>query len=255
MTDCSARPAFGILLIGDEMLSGKRVDKHMPKVIELLKARGLSLSWARFVGDDPSMLETDLTQTLATNDVVFSFGGIGATPDDRTRQCAAAAAGVSLESNAEGRALLEAKFEGEVSDSRMKMVEWPVGATVIPNPVNNVPGFSFGHHHFVPGFPNMAWPMVEWVLDNYYAQHHSESEVEYLVEVLDTPESALVGLMEQIMEAHPDVRVACLPSSDGSRAIEFGVRGQMDAVKVAFEALNTALSQADVPTGYRRYND
>ncbi|WP_111746358.1 competence/damage-inducible protein A [Salinisphaera orenii] len=249
MTQSKPPLAVGLLLIGDEILSGKRVDKHMPKVIELLNERGLSLSWARFVGDDPTVLQTNLAETLASDAVVFSFGGIGATPDDRTRQCAAAAAGVELEISAEGRALLEAKFKRDPSDARMKMVEWPVGSTVIPNPINQVPGFSFGHHHFVPGFPNMAWPMVEWVLDTYYAAYQSEADVEYSVEVFDTPESALVDLMQSVMDAHPDVRIACLPSADGRRVIEFGVRGPRVAVAPAFEALVATLDAAEVPTG------
>lgn len=249
MTQTPRNLAVGLLLIGDEMLSGKRADKHMPKVIELLHARGLSLTWARFVGDDPYVLQSNLVETLASDAVVFSFGGIGATPDDRTRQCAAAAAGVSLETNAEGRALLEAKFGERATGARMKMIEWPVGATVIPNPINQVPGFSFGHHHFVPGFPNMAWPMVEWVLDTYYASYHNEAEVEYLVEVLDTPESALVDLMQDVMDAHPETRIACLPSADGRRAIEFGVRGRPNAAAPAFDALIEALKTERVSIG------
>ena len=177
----------GLVLIGDELLSGKRTDKHMPKAIELLAARGMELSWARMVGDDAQVLEQTLRETLAGPDIVFSFGGIGATPDDRTRQCAAAAAGVELEFNAEGRRILEERFGEDAYPKRIHMVEWPVGARVIPNPVNRVPGFSFGDHHFVPGFPNMAWPMIEWVLDMHYRHlHRLERDVELLVEVLDT---------------------------------------------------------------------
>src|SRR5699024_8898456 len=161
----STHTGFGLLIIGDELLSGKRTDKHMPAVIERLDARGLELTWARMVGDDEQRLQANLIETMSGDDVVFSFGGIGPTPDDRTRQCAAAAAGVDMEVNAEGRALLLDRLgDRALTRNRISMVEWPVGASVIPNPVNQVPGFSLGHHHFVPGFPNMAWPMVEWVL-------------------------------------------------------------------------------------------
>jgi molybdopterin-biosynthesis enzyme MoeA-like protein len=83
---------FGLIIIGDEILSGKREDKHLPKVIELLAARGLSLSWARYVGDDPQRITADLKDAFdaaATDgNLVLSCGGIGATPDDHTRQCA-----------------------------------------------------------------------------------------------------------------------------------------------------------------------
>ena len=87
---------FGLIIVGDEILSGKRADKHLPKVIELLGARGLPLAWARYVGDDRERITADLSDAFASGDVVFSCGGIGATPDDHTRQCAAAALGVPL---------------------------------------------------------------------------------------------------------------------------------------------------------------
>ena len=253
MTASNNSPSrVGIILIGDELLSGKRVDKHMPRVIEILDARGMELSWARMVGDDAGLLEDTLCQTLAGNDIVFSFGGIGATPDDRTRQCAAAAAGVPLEFNAEGTRLLETRFGDNAYPKRIHMVEWPIGAEVIPNPVNQVPGFSFGHHHFVPGFPKMAWPMVEWVLDTHYVDlRREERNVELLIEALNTPESALIDLMQQVMDAHPQVRIACLPNASGQRSIEFGVRGEAIAADKAYEALETALIEADVPLGRR----
>ena len=87
---------IGLLIVGDEILSGKRADKHLPKVIELLAARGMQLAWARYVGDDPVRITADLKDAFASGDLVFSCGGIGATPDDHTRQCAAAALGVPL---------------------------------------------------------------------------------------------------------------------------------------------------------------
>lgn len=250
MADSPVAQHIGIILIGDELLSGKRIDKHMPQVISILHERGLELSWARLVGDDAALLERTLAETTASNDIVFSFGGIGATPDDRTRQCAARAMGRELEINAQGRAILEDKFGDEAYPNRIHMVEWPAGAEVIPNPVNRVPGFSVDHHHFVPGFPKMAWPMVAWVLDEHYAHLHTdERSVEYLVEVFDTPESALIDLMQSIMNEHPNVRIACLPSAEGERKIEFGVRGRPAEAAPAFDALHAALDDAGIPMG------
>lgn len=253
MTVTAAGPArVGIVLIGDELLSGKRVDKHMPAVIDLLAERGMELSWARLVGDDAPLLEQTLRETLAGDDIVFSFGGIGATPDDRTRQCAAAAAGVALEINAEGREILEGKFGDEAYPKRIQMVEWPLGSRLIPNPVNQVPGFSLARHHFVPGFPRMAWPMVAWVLDTHYPHlHRADRDIELMIEALDTPESALIDLMQSVMDDHPTVRIACLPNAGGRRAIEFGVRGSAAAAQAAFQALEEALNAAGVPLGER----
>ena len=91
MTGIVRRRGAAILIIGDEILSGKRADKHLPKAIELLSARGLQLAYAHYLGDDPARITAALSHAFASGDAVFSFGGIGATPDDHTRQCAAAA--------------------------------------------------------------------------------------------------------------------------------------------------------------------
>lgn len=239
--------AFGALLIGDELLTGKRTDKHLPKLIEILRARGLELSWVLTVGDDATRLQSALRHSLASPDIVFSFGGIGATPDDRTRQCAAAAAGVALEFNAEGRAVLEEIMGERAYPQRIHMVEWPVGAQMIPNPVNRVPGFSFRQHHFVPGFPRMAWPMVEWVLDTHYADlHQADPDQEYLLEALNMPESDLIDEMNAVMLAHPDVRLSCLPNAAGRRAIEFGLRGAPALAASAYLEFFSALQRRDI---------
>lgn len=240
-------PGFGVLLIGDELLTGKRQDKHLRKVIELLDARGLDLAWALTVGDDAARLQSILEWSLSGQDRVFSFGGIGATPDDRTRQCAAAAAAVPLEINDQGRAELEDAFGEATYPQRIHMVEWPVGAQMIPNPVNRVPGFSLDEHHFVPGFPSMAWPMVEWVLDHHYRDlHQAERAQEYLLEALNTPESELIDAMNAVMRTYPDVRLSCLPNATGRRAIEFGLRGRMASAAGAYHQLRDVLRSRNI---------
>ena len=88
--------SFGALIIGDEILSGKRIDQHFAKIAGLLSARGLRLSWAEYLGDERSRIAATLKRTFASGDVVFSFGGIGNTPDDHTRQAVAEALGVDL---------------------------------------------------------------------------------------------------------------------------------------------------------------
>ena len=178
-------PTFGLIIVGDEILSGKRADKHMPKVIELLSARGLSLAYADYVGDNPDRITATLQRAFASADVVFSCGGIGATPDDHTRQCAARALGRDLSLHPEAEALIRERmqdvareqgvpYEPDRSDNvhRLNMGMFPAGARIIPNPYNKIPGFSCdgpggGVVHFVPGFPVMAWPMIEWVLEQH----------------------------------------------------------------------------------------
>src|SRR5215207_9887084 len=104
-------PAFGLVIVGDEILSGKRADKHMPKVIELLAARGLQLAWADYVGDAPERITATLARAFASGDVVFSCGGIGATPDDHTRQCAAKALGTEIELHPEAEVLIRQRMQ------------------------------------------------------------------------------------------------------------------------------------------------
>lgn len=252
--------AFGVIIIGDEILSGRRVDKHLPKVIQLLSARGLSLSWAEYIGDDPERITATLRRTFATGDIVFSTGGIGATPDDHTRQCAAAALAVPLELHPEAKVLIQERIrETHPASSptpvdlnspdnlhRLNMGTYPRGASIIPNGYNKIPGFSVGDHHFVPGFPVMAWPMIEWVLDTKYEHlHHSTPHAEKSLLVFELPESTLTPLMEKIQHDFPGVRVFSLPSvGDAERGgiyarrhIDLGVKGEPEAVAAAFVKL------------------
>ena len=101
---------FGLIIIGVKILSGRRQDKHMSKVIELLAARGHALCWARYIGDERPLITAALKDALASGDIVFSCGGIGAPPDDHTRQCAAAASGRPLALHPEAKMWLEARM-------------------------------------------------------------------------------------------------------------------------------------------------
>ena len=263
-------PAFGLIIIGDEILSGKRADKHLPKVVELLAGRGLSLAWARFIGDDRERITDALREAFASGDVVFSCGGIGATPDDHTRQCAAAALQVDLALHPEARDLIEQRMrdvaaeKGEVHDPerpdnmhRLNMGVFPVGARIIPNPYNKIPGFSCdgpggGSVHFVPGFPVMAWPMIEALLAGAYRHlHRQDAWQERSVVVMGAMEATLTPLMETIEREHP-VKVFSLPSVDHpdyGRHIELGVKGAPDAVTPAFASLLDGLERFGAKLG------
>ena len=161
-------PNIGIYVIGDEILSGKRQDAHLSKAIEILKTRGLQLSWAEYLGDVPELLVSSFKRSLRTSDIVVSFGGIGATPDDFTRQAAAEALDVPIERHAGAVAEIETQFGEAAYPKRVLMADFPKGAELIPNPINRVAGFSIKQHYFMPGFPQMSHPMMEWVLDTYY---------------------------------------------------------------------------------------
>jgi molybdopterin-biosynthesis enzyme MoeA-like protein len=264
-------PQFGLIIVGDEILSGKRADKHMPKVIELLAARGLSLSYADYVGDNPDRLTATLQRAFANGDVVFSCGGIGATPDDHTRQCAARGLGVELVLHPEAEALIRERmqdvareqgvpYEADRPDNvhRLNMGVFPSGAQIIPNPYNKIPGFSCeggggGAVHFVPGFPVMAWPMIEWVLDHHYAAHFNRTpQTEQSVVVYGAMEAALTPLMQRIEIMHPEVRVFSLPSVDHpqyGRHIELGVKGPALSVPAAWQDLKNGLHEFGATCG------
>ncbi len=229
---------FAAIIIGDEIIRGKRQDKHFAKTLELLSARGLTLDCVTCVGDNPARLTEVLRHSLASDDVVFSFGGIGITPDDRTRQCAADAAGLPLEVNPDAEREIRAyltEMKREVTDEVLQFGAFPRGSRIIPNPVNRIPGFSLRDHHFVPGFPQMAWPMIEWVLDtHYHNRFHRKSEAEKSVFVWGGNEGTLLPLMKRLEKDHAGLRVFSLPSFGDAtmpRHVELGVRG--DPVQVA----------------------
>jgi molybdopterin-biosynthesis enzyme MoeA-like protein len=256
----------GLIVVGDEILSGKRLDKHMPKVIELLAARGMELGWAEYVGDVPQRITAALARAFASGDIVFSTGGIGATPDDHTRQCAAAALGVPLALHPEAEALIRermqdtAREQGTVYEPdrpdnvhRLNMGVFPLGANIIPNGYNKIPGFSVGDVHFVPGFPVMAWPMIEWVLDGRYADLFARGRVvEKSVIVFGSMEALLTPLMEAVERLHPGVKVFSLPSVDHpelGRHIELGVKGAAALVDPAYAQLLGGLHELKAKLG------
>lgn len=260
--------AFGLIIIGDEILSGKRVDKHFSKVVELLSARGLSLEWAEVLGDDRGRITSALKRTFASDDIVFSCGGIGATPDDHTRQCAAAALGVPIVLHPEAKQKIQERMQEMAREAnvpfdleepenlhRLKMGEFPQGADIIPNPYNKIPGFAIHHgnggaHYFMPGFPVMAWPMIEWILDTHYAHlFHQQARFEKSVLVFQSMESALTPLMEAIESEFPQVKVFSLPSvgdDQTRRHIELGVKGEAVQAAAAFDKLISELNLLNV---------
>jgi molybdopterin-biosynthesis enzyme MoeA-like protein len=233
---------FGALIIGDEILSGRREDQHLRRVIAALESRGLALAWAHYVGDEPARIVDELRAAAASGDAVFSFGGIGATPDDHTRQCAALALERPLELHAQARVLIEQRAQemalqkGVVFDPaapehqrRLQLGVFPAGATLIPNPYNRIPGFSVGHLHFMPGFPVMAHPMLEWVIDHrYLAEIAAGGRAFHAVRVKGANESALIPVFERVERDFAGVKTFSLPSVDHptwGAHIEIGVKG------------------------------
>lgn len=238
----------GIYIIGDEILSGKRQDKHLSKVIELLSARGLQLSWANYLGDIPEQITSSLKASMTRGDLVFSFGGIGATPDDYTRQCAADAAGVPIERHAGAVANIEAQYGEGAYPKRVLMADFPKGCDLIPNPINRVAGFSINQHYFVPGFPEMAHPMVEWVLDTHYSHlFHQQDYMESSIVVTEAGESDLIDLMNAMLSKYPMLKLFSLPRTNQRRTTELGMKGESAQVLKAMQDLKQGVSALGYP--------
>ena len=239
---------FGIYIIGDEILSGKRQDAHLRFVIEALKSRGLQLAWANYLGDEPEQIIRALQTSMARGDIVFSFGGIGATPDDCTRQCAAAAADVPIVRHTGAVAEIEAQYGECAYPKRVLMADLPEGATLIPNPVNRVAGFTIHQHYFVPGFPEMSHPMIEWVLDTHYRHlFHTQDYVEASILVMDAGESQLIDLMHHILAKYPALKLFSLPKLDKRRTTELGVKGPSSLVATAMDEIKTSVTELGFP--------
>ncbi len=250
---------IGLLIIGDEILSGKRQDSHLAKFIELLAERGMQLSWAQYLGDDRALLTARLRDAFASGDLVVSCGGIGATPDDHTRQSAAAALDRPLELHPEARELIWQRIQQmaaeqgkvvtpEEPDSlrRFEMGVFPQGAGIIPNPYNKIPGFFVDNVHFVPGFPVMAHPMMAWVLDRYPQLHRQQGVLERSLIVQGAMEASLTPLMERVEAAFAGIKVFSLPSVDHpqwGRCIELGVKGDAERLAEAYDALKLGVIQ------------
>jgi molybdopterin-biosynthesis enzyme MoeA-like protein len=242
--------AIGLIIVGTELLTGKRSDSHFAHMIEALGRRSLTLDWCHYIGDDPDGLTRELRFRMedqrSSRGIVLCCGGIGATPDDHTRACAARAAGVELVRHEEAAAIIEERFGADAYPQRIHMAHLPEGCALIPNPVNQIAGFSLGDAHFVPGFPQMAWPMIEWVFDNHYPElAGGEAPVEILISLPGVSEGQLIATMEDFVARFPAVDLSCLPHMEGDyRETELGVRGNALDVDSAAAWLTGALDRA-----------
>jgi len=236
MTEKAVAPGFGLVVIGNEILDGRRTDKHIPACRNLLMQRHLALTYVLIVPDEPVLLESQLRWAMARPEPFFCCGGIGSTPDDHTRQCAARAADQALELHPEGAQILTRRFGKEATPARMAMVHFPAGASLVPNPVNQVPGFHVGNGFFLPGFPEMAGPMMDWVLDHHFES--GEERVSHAVVVKGCREADLVDLMKAFISDHPLISFSSLPKF---RELELGVSGPVEAANAAFSDLQARL--------------
>jgi molybdopterin-biosynthesis enzyme MoeA-like protein len=252
MTDKQVCAGFGLVIIGSEILDGRIRDRHFETAKAALGERHLAFRYAMVIPDDPVVIESQLLWAEARPDPFFCCGGIGSTPDDHTRQCAARVAGLPLELHPEGVAILKRRFKVKATPTRLRLVEFPRGVTLIPNPVNEVPGFRVGKGHYLPGFPEMAAPMMEWVLDTWYER--GEERIARAVLLPGAKEADLVGVMEAFIGKHPGLSFSSLPRfTDSGTEVELGIAGLRNAAEKGLEDLVADLGAAGL--AYRVLGD
>lgn len=232
---------FGIMIIGDEILNGSRQDSHFLYFKQLLQHHGLQIAWVQYLPDEHEVIVHRLQQSFKGKSPVFVTGGIGATPDDHTRQACADALNRPLVPHPEAIHFIEAITlkRGEALTSpnhlqRTKMAYFPENSAIIPNPFNNIAGFSIQKHYFLPGFPQMAHPMAKWVLNEYFQKYFHHQQYCFKAALVDNlPESVVGPLMEQIEQQWPEIKTYSLPlirddvtkiEQDQQYRLEFGIK-------------------------------
>ena len=159
-----AGPTAGVLVIGDEILSGRTRDVNIQQIAEFLTPLGIPLVEARIVADDAAAIGEAVRALAARCTYVFTTGGIGPTHDDITADAVAAAFGRSIGVRADARAILEtwyARSGTEITEARLRMARIPDGAALIDNPVTGAPGFQIGNVFVLAGVPKIARGMLE----------------------------------------------------------------------------------------------
>ncbi|WP_234697171.1 competence/damage-inducible protein A [Nitrosophilus alvini] len=201
-------PNFYTVIIGTEILNGRRKDKHFEFVKNELLKRNLELKAVFFIEDDPDLIEKIFNLVKADpNSVMFSFGGIGATPDDYTRDVAAKVfTGGKKEVNEEAKKLIIERFGKDAYPYRIEMSNLPINAGLLSNPVNKVPGFYLERRFFfVPGFPEMAHPMIIEALEKFFPKAGEKTRLSMCVEA---SENSMIDIMKEIPK---DIEFSSLP--------------------------------------------
>jgi len=199
---------FYALIIGTEILNGRREDKHFEFVKNELAKYGHELFASFIIKDDRELIARTFEMIQADeNAVMFSFGGIGSTPDDLTREISAKVftnAGVVVHKKFL-QDIIE-RFEDKAYPHRIHMADLPPNADLLFNPVNNMSGYSLKNRYFfVPGFPSMSHPMIENVIKT----HFSISQKKYRKTLLaQTSEESLITLMQTLPQS---LELSCLP--------------------------------------------
>ena len=225
-------PTAAILIIGDEILSGRTREGNAYWLAAELVAAGITLAEIRVISDDHATIVAAVRELSARNDTLFTSGGIGPTHDDITADAVADAFGRSIDVRDDARALLGAHYAArgvEFTEARMRMARIPEGATLIENPVSIAPGFSIGNTHVMAGVPNVFQAMVATVLPTLTGGAPLLSESWRVLRA----ESEVAGPLRDLAEAYPDLSFGSYPFvTNGAYGTNLVVRGT-DATRLA----------------------
>ena len=239
-------PKFFTLIIGTEILNRRRADAHFDFVSKALADKGHKLTGSFIIEDDPALIiQTIKFIASQPNPVLFSFGGIGSTPDDHTRKCAAIALrGGDFVVHEEAKRIIEEKLGDAAYPHPIKMAELPKGAALLDNPVNKMPAFSLDErYYFMPGFPEMSHPMVTEILDKLIPEKKETYRHTFTAEC---KENIFIELMEKTPN---NVEVSSLPKLlDKGWSVSFSVASDdKQAAKDTFARYITLLEDSNIP--------
>jgi len=214
---------FYLVIIGTEILNGRREDKHFVFVRDELAKYGHELFASFVIKDDVALIERTYTMIKEDKEaVMFSFGGIGSTPDDLTRAIASKVfRSAPLQTHKKFKADIIERFQEAAYPHRIHMADLPPNAELLFNPVNNMSGFSLDQKYFfVPGFPSMAHPMIREAIKKYFSHAEKKHRLTLLAE---TSEESLISLMQQLPS---DIELSSLPMFvDGKPKVELSLSG------------------------------
>jgi molybdenum cofactor synthesis domain-containing protein len=234
-----------VLIIGDEILSGRTQDVNLNAIARFLGTLGVDLKEARVVGDDEDEIVAAVNELRGRYDYLFTTGGIGPTHDDITADCVAKAFGVTLYEHPEIIEMMSARFGGELNAARRRMARVPEGGSLVKNPVNGPPGFQIGNVFVLAGVPQIMRGMLE---DIGHRLKTGAVVIARTVRIDGSGEGAIAAPLEAVAKAHPDLSLGSYPffspEGYGSNLV---IRGRdPDEVEATIAELTRALREAGV---------
>ena len=237
-------PTAAMLVIGDEILSGRTRDSNMHHLANELTKHGIDLKEARMVSDEAAAITGAVKALAAAYDHVFTSGGIGPTHDDITADCIAAAFDTPIDVREDARAILQAHYDRsgqELNEARLRMARIPDGAVLIDNPISSAPGFTLENVHVMAGVPTIFQTMVASVLPTLTGGAPLLSQSLRV----ERGEGDIAAPLTALAEAYPDLSFGSYPfSHNGIYGTNIVVRGQDGAqLDQAMKALSEAMAR------------